>query len=277
MISSFKKVKIKLYHSQGVMRDLGWTCLVTGANRGLGYEFIKQCVAATRETGGSAYYICCCRTPDNAAQLHQLIEDNSSDKIKFSVLKLEVTSARDRENVVQFCEEKLEKCGLNLLVNNAGIMPHYCSEGIETVEGSELHRTYKNNFIGPTLLTKGLIKLIRLAAARNPNKTKILSISSKSGSVGHKRFMIGGAYDYRCSKVAINRTARNLAAQYGTEGVIVLPVCPGWAATDMGNRGHLKAEVPVVDSIEGVRQAIRNATQSTNGLFVDHLGEYPPW
>ena len=259
------------------MIDLGWTCLVTGANRGLGYEFIKQCVAATHQSGGSAHYICCCRSPDNATQLHQLVQDNTTDKITFSVVKLEVTSEVDRENVVRFCEDKLRDAGLNLLVNNAGIMPHYCSEGIETVEGSELHRTYNNNFIGPTLLTKGLIKLIRLAASKNPNKTKILSMSSKSGSIGHERFMIGGAYDYRCSKVAINRTARNLAAQYGGEGVIALPVCPGWAATDMGSRGKLKAEVPVVESIEGVRDAIRNATQETNGLFVDHLGDYPPW
>ena len=43
--------------------------------------------------------------------------------------------------------------------------------------------------------------------------------------------------------MAINRTARNLAAEFGKNGVIALPVCPGWAATDMGNRGHLKAEV----------------------------------
>ena len=33
-------------------------------------------------------------------------------------------------------------------------MPHYCSEGLETLETSELHRTFDNNFIGPTLLTK---------------------------------------------------------------------------------------------------------------------------
>ncbi|KAL5263833.1 hypothetical protein ACHWQZ_G005041 [Mnemiopsis leidyi] len=259
------------------MSDLGWTCLVTGANRGLGFEFVKQCVAATQKSGGRAHYVCCCRTPDTATQLHKLIEETSNDKITFSVLKLDVTSKLDRQNVVKFCEVKLRESGLNLLVNNAGIMPHYCSEGLETVEGAELHRTYNNNFIGPTLLTQGLIKLIKLAATKNPHKTKILSISSKSGSVGHKRFMIGGAYDYRCSKVAINRTARNLAAQYGAEGVIALPICPGWAATDMGNRGHLKAEVPVVESIEGVREAIRKATQDTNGLFVDHLGEYPPW
>ena len=156
-------------------------------------------------------------------------------------------------------------------------MPHYCSEGLETLSSSDLHHTYLTNFIGPTLLTQGLMELVQIAASRNPNKTKILSMSSKSGSVGHPRFMIGGAYDYRCSKVAINRTARNVAAQFGAEGVIALPVCPGWAATDMGNRGHLQAEVPVIESVKGVREAIKNANQKTNGLFVDHLQEYPPW
>ena len=254
-----------------------WTCLVTGANRGLGYEFVRQCVVATQEAGGSAHYVCCCRNPDQASALHDLIRANTSDKIQFSVVRLDVTSALDRDTVVEFCRERLAETGLNLLVNNAGIMPHYCSEGLETLEAGELHRTFNNNFIGPTLLTQGLIPLIKLAASRNPNKTKILSMSSKSGSVGHARFMIGGAYDYRCSKVAINRTSRNLAAEFGREGVIALPVCPGWAATDMGNRGHLKAEVPVVGSIQGVRDAIKGATQDTNGLFVDHLGDYPPW
>ena len=189
----------------------------------------------------------------------------------------QVTSSSDRVAVIEFCNKKLGDVGLNMLVNNAGIMPHYCSEGLETLTSKELHRTFHNNFTGPTLLTQGLMGLIRVAASRNPNKTKIVSMSSKSGSVGHKRFMIGGAYDYRCSKVAINRTARNLAAEFGGEGVIVLAVCPGWAATDMGNRGHLQAEVPVVESIEGVREAVKGASQRTNGLFIDHLQDYPPW
>ena len=72
------------------MTDLGWTCLVTGANRGLGYEFVRQCVVATQRSGGAAYYICCCRAPDQATQLHELIKETQSEKIQFAVLKLEV-------------------------------------------------------------------------------------------------------------------------------------------------------------------------------------------
>ena len=45
------------------------------------------------------------------------------------------------------------------------------------------------------------MKHLKRSAQLNPNKTKIVSISSKSGSMGYTRFMIGGAYDYRFSKV----------------------------------------------------------------------------
>ena len=254
-----------------------WTCLVTGANRGLGLEFIRQCVEATHTAGGSALYICCCRSPSKASELNQLICENESDKIMFKVLQLDVTNADQRRDVIDWCLENLAGHGLNLLLNNAGIMPHYCSEGLETVTAGELHRTFRNNFTGPTLLTQGLIPLTLTAAKREPNKCKIVSMSSKSGSVGHLRFMIGGAYDYRCSKVAINRTARLLAEEFGGKGVVVLPVCPGWAATDMGNRGHLNAEVPVIESIRGVREAIKGTCEGRNGVFVDHLMEFPPW
>ena len=137
----------------------------------------------------------------------------------FKVLQLDVTNANERGDVIDWCLENLAGHGLNLLLNNAGIMPHYCSEGLETVTAGELHRTFRNNFTGPTLLTQGLISLTLTAAERDPNKCKIVSMSSKSGSVGHPRFMIGGAYDYRCSKVAINRTARFLAEEFGLERV----------------------------------------------------------
>ena len=74
------------------MTDLGWTCLVTGANRGLGFEFIRQCVAATQQSGGSAFYICCCRTPEKANELNELVRQTTNEKIQFKVLKLEVGS-----------------------------------------------------------------------------------------------------------------------------------------------------------------------------------------
>lgn len=220
--------------------------LITGANRGLGLEFARQYKQAGWQVIGTA------RKPDAATELQEL---------GVKVVQLDVT---DAESVARMAEE-LDGQALDLLINNAGILPAQ-----DTLAGADIETvawTLDVNTLGPMRVTQALLPNLSAGAGKT-----IVSISSGLGSL--ELNSDGRFYGYRESKAALNMFTRSLAADLRDDGFIVIVMDPGWVQTDMGGPS---APLTPEQSITGVRAVIDGLTAEDTGTFKKHNGEAVPW
>jgi NAD(P)-dependent dehydrogenase (short-subunit alcohol dehydrogenase family) len=152
------------------------TVLVTGANRGIGLEMVKQMKDRGLNVIGTA------RKPDEAKELRAT---------GARVEQLDVTDAASLAALAS----RLEGVAIDMLVNNAGVGGQPPVSFRET-DFAAIDWTFAVNSIGPMRVTQALLK--NLEAGRH--KT-IIQISSVMGSIERNR---GGYYGYRASKAALN-------------------------------------------------------------------------
>ena len=120
------------------------------------------------------------------------------------------------------------------------------------------------NLLGAWRAVHAVLPLLRRSA-----HARIVNVSSESGSLAS---MGAGTPAYHVSKAALNALTRTLAAELGTDGILVNAVCPGWVATDMGGPGGR----PVRDGAASVRWAATLPDDGpTGGFFRD--GRPVPW
>ena len=222
------------------------TVLVTGANRGIGLEMVKQMKARGLNVIGTA------RKPAEAQDLRAT---------GARVEQLDVTDAASLAALAS----RLDGVAIDMLVNNAGVGGQPPVSFRDT-DFAAIDWTFAVNSIGPMRVTQALLK--NLEAGRH--KT-IIQISSVMGSIERNR---GGYYGYRASKAALNMMNKSLALELGQEGFICVALHPGWVKTRMGGPG---AEITVEDSVSGLLDVIAGLGPEDNGLFYDYQGEAIPW
>ena len=222
------------------------TVLITGANRGIGLELARQYAAGGWQVIGTA------RRPDDARALR----DTGAD-----VVQLDVT---DQQSVDRLAGS-LEGRALDLLINNAGILPLMWT--LEDVDIEQFNQILAVNTAGPVRVTKALLP--NLCAGKM--KT-LVNVTSNLGSIGENAG--GGFYGYRESKAALNMFTRSLAADLGPEGFTCIVMHPGWVKTDMGGSS---APVEVQDSAAGIRRVIDALTPNDNGTFWTFEGDQMAW
>lgn len=222
------------------------TALVTGANRGIGLEFVKQLTAQGYEVIGTA------RKPEKAVELK---------KTGARVLQLDVT---DGESIAAMAEA-LEGQPIDLLINNAGISGHRAATFRDT-EFDKIAFTFDVNSLGPMRVTQALLD--NVLASKNK---RVVQISSTMGSIANNQ---GGYYGYRASKTALNMFNSSLAKELGREGVTAVVLHPGWVQTDMGGA---TAPVQPTDSVAGMIKVIAGLELADGGRFIDYQGETLPW
>ena len=222
------------------------TVLVTGANRGIGLEMVKQMKARGLNVIGTA------RKPAEAQDLRAT---------GARVEQLDVTDAASLAALAS----RLDGVAIDMLVNNAGVGGQPPVSFRDT-DFAAIDWTFAVNSIGPMRVTQALLK--NLEAGRH--KT-IIQISSVMGSIERNR---GGYYGYRASKAALNMMNKSLALELGQEGFICVALHPGWVKTRMGGPG---AEITVEDSVSGLLDVIAGLGPEDNGLFYDYQGEEIPW
>jgi NAD(P)-dependent dehydrogenase (short-subunit alcohol dehydrogenase family) len=215
--------------------------LVTGANRGIGFEAARQLARAGLDVVLTARDVDAGRAAagDLGVRFEQL--DVSSDE-----------SVRD-------CAQRLARDGItaDVLVNNAGILR---SGGILDVDDDLVRDTLEVNLLGP----------LRTARAFMPGMIdrgygRVVNVSSGSGSVTE-----ASPYSpaYSISKAALNMLTRQLAfAAEGHGDVKVNAMCPGWVRTDMGGGAAPRSTEEGVDTL--VWLATLPADGPTNGFFRD--------
>ncbi|MEG2941617.1 MAG: SDR family oxidoreductase [Thermomonas sp.] len=239
------------------------TALVTGANRGIGLEFVRQLLAR------GDHVVAACRQPGKAPSLNSLTGDYPG---RLHVLPLDVADAKSRASLLHDLPLVLGDDGrIDLLVNNAGVL--HSGERFGHVEQPILEDSLRTNAIGPFLLAQALAPLLRdVADDTKPSRTVIANISSQLGSITNTtRF---GTPSYDISKAAQNMASVLLAGALAERGIVVLALHPGWVQTEMGGA---QAQVAPADAVNGLLRVIDAATPAQSGTFLDWRGEALPW
>lgn len=227
-------------------------CLVTGTNRGLGLEFVRQLLARGDRVAAA------CRQPGQATALNRLAGEYPN---RLHVLPLDVSQGRSRVELVRELPLVFER--IDLLVNNAGVLPP--GERFGEVEEAALESSFRTNAIGPFLLTQLLAPLMEDGAL-------VLNLGTRLGSLSETR-------EFRCpsyamAKAALHMATRQLSHALQPRGIRVLALTPGWVRTDMGGPS---AEVAPSESVAGMLAvADRAGAEESGGLF-DWRGEVVAW
>jgi NAD(P)-dependent dehydrogenase (short-subunit alcohol dehydrogenase family) len=231
------------------------TFLVTGANRGLGLEFVRQYAA----DGWTV--IACCRTPDAAPELKTLA-DNADGRIA-----IEALDVRDN-GAIEACAERQKHASIDVLLNNAGIIGPRGGTGqsFSDMDYDAWSDVLRTNAMAPMKMCQSFVEQV----ARSEQK-KIASISSTIGSNSETH---GRAYTYASSKAALNMVMTTMAKDMAGLGIAVGVYCPGHVKTDMG---EADADVEIPDSIAGVRQRIAELTLARTGTFHRYNGDAIAW
>jgi len=232
--------------------------LVTGANRGLGLEFVRQYlergeqVFAARRTASSELTALALRY---------------SQQIKEVQLDL-----RDPESIKRTQQTVAEQTSvLDLLVNNAGIFPGrrgavVGAEALGSLDLTTLLEVFRVNAAAPLLLAEAFLPLLN----QSPN-AKLANISSGYGSLTDNQNF---PYSYSASKAALNQLMRSWASDPLTSKVLTLLLDPGWVRTDMGGAG---AALSADTSVRGMIKVIEHAGKSEHGKFIDFQGQSANW
>jgi len=226
--------------------------VVTGTNRGIGLEFVRQLLARGDRVVAGA------RAPEQAPRLLALADQHPGQLV---VLPCDVT---DDASVRAFADA-LSPEPVDVLINNAGMSG---SKGpIDGLELDAVRTQFEVNAMGPLRVTTALLPALRRGQGR-----KIANVGSERASLHNNT--TGGRYPYRMSKVALNAASRSLAADLKGEGLAVVILHPGWVQTRMGGP---EAPVPVTESVTGMLRVLDALTPETTGRFVDYRGEEIPW
>lgn len=228
------------------------TVLVTGTNRGLGLEFVKQYLEAGNRVIASA------RDPQQCAPLQALLAQYPK---QLTLHALDVASADSRKAFSKAVGDQ----AIHLLINNAGVHGGWGQLG--KLDETEWLKCLHINTIAP-------IKLVEVLRANlvNAEHATVALLSSKMGSISDNTS--GGSYIYRSSKAALNAAAKSLAVDLAGEKIKVAILHPGWVRTDMGGPNGL---IDAPTSIGGLRRVLANLTWEQSGQFIAYDGTVIPW
>ena len=239
---------------------------ITGCNRGIGLEYVKQFLSLP---DSPEYIFATCRSLERAAELKSLSEGNKN----LHVLEMDVNDFESFRQVVSEVDKKLKGRGLDLLLNNAGIMDR---STLDQVTAENMMKVYETNTVAPLMLTKAFLPLLRRSASQRDNKesakTFIVNMSSGAGSIAGNTWST--MYPYRPSKTALNMITKSLSIDLAGDGIMAVALHPGWVQTDMGGQN---ATLTIKESVEGLVKVIGSLNESKTGGFFDYSGKALPW
>jgi NAD(P)-dependent dehydrogenase (short-subunit alcohol dehydrogenase family) len=222
------------------------TWLITGANRGIGLEMVRQLAAKGERVIATA------RDPGAATELRS---------IAAQILPLDVASPAS----VEALGVAIQGLPIDILVNNAGVSS--TSKTLATIDAAEMARVMAINAMGPILTTKAAIDSLRAGSRK-----VVVHITSQLGSIANNSG--GSTYAYRASKAALNQFNRSLSNELAPEGFTCVAIHPGWVKTDMGGpSAHLTPE----QSVRSMLGAIATLGVDRSGAFLNYDGQPLPW
>ncbi len=230
----------------------GKIALITGANKGIGFEVARQ-------LADKGYTVLL------GARDRQRGEGAAAKITGAVAVALDVDSA---QSVTAAAREIEQNYGcLDVLVNNAGIGDD--TDGLPGVAKLEaVRRTFETNFFGALTVTQAMVPLLRKSAA-----ARIVNVSSTLGSITFQAdpnnpFAAFRSIGYAGSKAALNMLTVNLAAELRDNGAKVNSACPGYVATDINNHSGPRTVEQGAAII--VHLATLDADGPTGGFFDDN-------
>lgn len=220
--------------------------LVTGANRGLGLEFVTQLQGLGYEVIGTA------RSPEKASDL------------KATGARVEQLDVADEASVASLAN-RLGGIPIEILINNAGML-NRADSTLDTLDFEAMERSFQVNSLGPLRVTQALLPNLKAGKGKT-----IVSITSRMGSI---ELSTGGYYSYRTSKTALNQINKIISAELAPQGFTCVVMHPGWVKTDMGGAN---ATLSKAESIAGMLGVIEGLSVESNGKFFNYDGSELPW
>jgi NAD(P)-dependent dehydrogenase (short-subunit alcohol dehydrogenase family) len=216
--------------------------LVTGANKGIGLEIVRQLAASKWQVFLSG------RSPASVKQAA------SSLSRSVTPIALDITSPSSIEAAVKTVSGVVDH--LDVLINNAGILEEDDGSIFE-LPAERLRRMFETNTIGSLLVTQAFLPLLR----KSPS-ARIINVSSGAGQLTD---MGTWAPAYSISKTALNGVTGQFAAALKESNIAVNAVCPGWVRTEMGGSEAPRSVEEGADSIVWLATA---APQRMTGQFI---------
>jgi NAD(P)-dependent dehydrogenase (short-subunit alcohol dehydrogenase family) len=227
------------------------TVLVTGANRGIGLEFVRQYAK------DGAKVIACAREPARADALKALagkqgqIEIHALDTSDFKACAV--------------LGKQLAGEAIDILINNAGYYGPK-RQSADEMDFDGWAYTLAVNTMGPLAVAQAFHENLKRG-----NEKKLVTITSGMASTAETE---GSYLAYRSSKAAVNNVMRNVAIGWRGEGIISVVLSPGWVRTDMGGPS---ASLSPEESVSGMRKVIAGLTKADSGKFLGWRGEERAW
>lgn len=234
------------------------TWLITGANRGIGLEFVRQLLDEGETIIATA------REPSGAHALRSLAERHAG-------LAIEAVDLERRESVAAL-GERLAGTPIDIVFNNAGLYG-----------GSWDHDSHRQSHdsmdydLWEQIMRVNVMAPFQMVQALRPNlllgkRKLVINMSSDLGSITNN--LQGQSYAYRSSKAALNMVTKGLSVELAGFGITVVSLAPGWTQTDLGGGS---AEWPVEQSVAHQRDVIGRLSLQDTGAFIDLLGRRVAW
>uniref|UniRef100_A0A6J0VCE3 C-signal-like isoform X1 n=1 Tax=Pogona vitticeps TaxID=103695 RepID=A0A6J0VCE3_9SAUR len=259
--------------------------LVTGSNRGIGLELIRQLAGKSKSP---EFIFATCRDPagPQAQDLKNLAAKNQG----IEIIPLDTCKPSSIKAAVAKVTEQLKGSGLNLLINNAGIVKPFTALESETPEG--MLEVYKTNVVGTMMVSQAFLPLLRKASHESSqkgmscSKAAIVNLSSECGSITNLlAWEIAHILNYRCSKTniseqdskaALNMLTKCQSLGYAEDQILCVPLHPGWLQTEMGNSA-MPAPMTVEEGVQKILDTLSQLSEKDSGTFVDLEGKVLPW
>ena len=227
--------------------------LVTGANRGIGFEV---CRLLSRK--GVRVLLSARDNEKGSLAATQLIEEGFADVM---FVQLDVTDAASVRAAAGTIEREFGR--LDILVNNAGILPdnhvpgQFAYASILTTDIADVQKAWDTNALGALRVCQAMLPLMRKF-----QYGRIVNVSSLAAQLTS---MTMGMAAYRLSKVQLNALTRLIADEFKSENILCNAISPGWVKTDMGGP---VANVSVEDAALAVVRLALLPDDGPTGAFI---------
>lgn len=241
------------------MSDTRPIAVISGANRGLGFE-------TTRQLGNLGFRVVL--TSRDGIKGKAATDKLQSEGLDVVYHPLDVEREESRLRLFEYLEERFRR--LDVLINNAGVMPEGSPDqpqhaSVFDTDLDQLRQSMETNLYGPLRLCQQAVPVMR----RN-GYGRIVNVSSGLAQLSEMR---GAFAAYRMSKVALNALTRIVAAEVRGDNILVNSVSPGWVRTRMGGTSAPRAPVEAVRGITWL--ATLDDDGPSGGFYQDRMAI--PW